>query len=279
MGRAVTALWLGLAHLVGGVTRRVGRGARDTAGQLDPAHRRDGFGLLLLGSAVLAAAATWWELSGPVGTAARTVTVGAVGSMAWSVPFLLAAWAWRVLRHPDRNAPGGRLFIGWAAVVLGVLGVIHVLHGTPQPATPAAMAAAGGWFGWLASAPIVAGVTGYVAAPLLVLLTGFGLLVLTGTPVHQVPARLRELEARLLRRPMQALASDPGALIDLTGDAAPAPDPLKRPRPRRRLSVAEPAEDDDPAAGNPAFDTPLVDVTTRSVDPNDTIVLTGMNVR
>ncbi len=86
VGRGLSALWLGVAHLVGGATRRVGRGARDTASQLDPAHRPDGFGLLLVGAAVLAAAATWWRLTGPVGTVARDVTLGAAGSMAWSVP-------------------------------------------------------------------------------------------------------------------------------------------------------------------------------------------------
>jgi DNA segregation ATPase FtsK/SpoIIIE, S-DNA-T family len=273
VGRGFGAIWLGFAHLVGGATRRLGAGARETAGQLDPAHRRDGFGLMLIGAAVLVAAATWWRLSGPVGSLARDVTLGAAGSMAWSVPFLLAAWAWRVLRHPDSNAPGGRLFVGWAAVVMGVLGVIHVLHGTPQPAAPAAMRAAGGWLGWLASAPIVAGVTGYVAAPLLVLLAGFGLLVLTSTPVHQVPARLRELEARLLRRPMEALAAEPPGIIDLTGEPL---EPLKRTRPRRRVSVADPEDvaDGEPPTGDPAFDTPLVDLTTRAVDPNDTVILT-----
>jgi S-DNA-T family DNA segregation ATPase FtsK/SpoIIIE len=258
---------------VGGTTRRIGSGAKESAAQLDPATRRDGFGLLLVGGCLLVAASTWWRLAGPVGTTVRTVTLGAAGSMAWAVPFLLAAWAWRVLRHPDRNAPGGRLVIGWAAVILGVLGVIHVLHGTPQPAAPAAMRAAGGWLGWIASAPIVAGVTGYVAAPLLVLLAGFGVLVLTSTPVHQVPERLRQLEARLLRRPMEALAQEPVTMIDLTAEPL---EPLKRTRPRRRIGSMAPAEDDDEAApGDPAFDSPLVDLTigTRSIEHNDTVVL------
>ena len=289
----MSGLWLGIAHLIGGATRRVGKGARDSASQLDPAHRRDGFGLLLIAAALLVAASTWWRLTGPVGGVARSITLGAAGSMAWSVPFLLAAWSWRVLRHPDRNAPGGRLFIGWAAVILGVLGFIHVLHGTPQPAAPEAMRAAGGWLGWLAAAPIVAGVTGYVAAPLLVLLAGFGLLVLTSTPVHQVPERLRLLESRLLRRPMEALAQEPPGLIDLTGDgdgdgdaldaldALDAPEPLKRTRPRRRVGSMPPMDPMDPSetdevTGDPAFDTPLVDVTsTRTVEQHDTIVLTG----
>jgi DNA segregation ATPase FtsK/SpoIIIE, S-DNA-T family len=267
----LSGLWLGIAHLVGGTTRRVGRSARVSAGQLDPAHRRDGFGLLLIALCLLVAASTWWRLTGPVGGGVRSVTLGATGSMGWAVPFLLAAWAWRVLRHPDRNAPGGRLIIGWAAVVLGVLGFIHVLHGTPQPAAPAAMRTAGGWLGWIASAPIVAGVTGYVAAPLLVLLAGFGLLVLTSTPLHQVPERLRQLEARLLRRPMEAMAQEPQGIIDLTGEPL---EPLRRTRPRRRVGALPLADDD--VIGDPAFDSPLIDVTAgRGTDQQDTIVLSG----
>ena len=136
-GRLVRGIWLALAHAIGGTARRIGRGARHGAAAIDPAQRRDGFGLLLIGLAVLVAAGTWWHLSGPVGSAVRAVATGAFGSLAWAIPFLLLAWAWRVLRHPDRNAPGGRLVIGWGAILLGVLGVVHVAHGTPQPADPA----------------------------------------------------------------------------------------------------------------------------------------------
>ena len=122
----------GLAHLVGGTARRVGQGARDECGPARPGAppRR------VRPAADRARAArrrrrpggTWPDRSAPPPGA---VTVGAAGSLAWAAPFLLAAWAWRVLRHPDRNAPGGRLFIGWVAVVLGVLGFVHVLHGDP----------------------------------------------------------------------------------------------------------------------------------------------------
>ncbi len=260
VGHAVVVVWLGLAHLVGGTARRLGRGARESAGQLDPAQRRDGFGLLLVALAVLTAAVTWWGLAGPVGTVVDSVVVGATGWLSWVVPLLLLAWAWRVLRHPGRNAPAGRLAIGWAAVLLGVLGLLQVAHGTPQPADGAvAMRAAGGWLGWVAAAPLVAGVSAYVAAPLLLLLVVFGLLVLTATPLHQVPQRLRDLEAWLLRRPAEALAG-PTDVVDLTDGAAP--EPLKRSRPRRRVGVARPDDDaaDDPArpTGQEAYATPLV---------------------
>jgi S-DNA-T family DNA segregation ATPase FtsK/SpoIIIE len=261
-------LYLGIAHAIGGLTRRAGRGAA----QIEPAQRRDGFGLLLLGLAVLVAAATWWHLAGPVGQATRSVAVGAMGSLAWTLPFLLVAWAWRVLRHPARNAPGGRLVIGWAAVLLGVLGIVHAAHGTPQPSDSAAMRAAGGWLGWLLSAPLVAGVTPYVAVPLLALLVGFGLLVLTGTPLHQVPERLRTLEARLLRRPLEAV-SEPPAVVDLT-DAST--EPLRRTRPRRRVGALT-ADDDDTdhhrSTGATAYDSPLATALPVGPDQMDTVVL------
>ena len=44
--RFVTAIWLGIAHVIGAIARGIGKSARD----LDPAHRRDGLGLLYLQS-------------------------------------------------------------------------------------------------------------------------------------------------------------------------------------------------------------------------------------
>jgi DNA segregation ATPase FtsK/SpoIIIE, S-DNA-T family len=273
----VRAVYLGIAHVLGGLVRRVGRGARESAAQLDSAQRRDGLALLLVAVAVLVAAATWWRLAGPVGTAARSVAAGALGSLAWTLPLLLLVGAWRLVRHPDRNGPLGRAVIGWGAVLLGVLGIVHVAHGTPQPAQAAAMRAGGGWVGWLASAPLVAGVGSYVTVALLVLLTAFGLLVLTGTPLHQVPERLRALEARLLRRPLEAVSGDPD-VVDLT-EPGPPSEPLRRGRSRRRVGVFRTDDDhdgldDDADASYDSmpFDSPVVDAT-GSGDDSDTVIL------
>jgi S-DNA-T family DNA segregation ATPase FtsK/SpoIIIE len=110
------------------------------------------------------------------------------------VPVLLALLAWRFLRHPDRNAETGRLTVGGSALLIGGLGLLHIAHGTPTPADgAAAVRAAGGFIGYAVSAPLVAVVTPWVAAPLLALVCGFGLLVITGTPLHRVPDRLAEL--------------------------------------------------------------------------------------
>jgi DNA segregation ATPase FtsK/SpoIIIE, S-DNA-T family len=189
----VTAVWMMAAHAVGFAARAFGRSARD----LDPLHRRDGIGLAFLGAAIIVAATTWLSMPNIAGRAMTALVSGAFGSLGWLVPILLALLAWRFLRHPDRNAQTGRIVIGGAALIVGGLGLAHIAHGTPRPSDgAAAMRAAGGLIGYAASAPLVAAVTPWVAAPLLALLCGFGLLVITGTPLHRVPGRLAELRGR-----------------------------------------------------------------------------------
>jgi len=190
LGKLIAGAWMAIAHSAGYAARALGRNARD----LDPAHRRDGLGLAVLGGAIVSAAAAWWNIGSPVGRLLAGVVKGAFGAGAPAVPVLLALLAWRLLRHPDRNAETARVVIGWAALVVGGLGLVHIANGTPQPSDgAAAMRGAGGFIGFFASAPLVAAVTPWVAAPLLALVTGFGLLVVSGTPLHRVPGRIAEL--------------------------------------------------------------------------------------
>ncbi|HKA97456.1 MAG TPA: DNA translocase FtsK 4TM domain-containing protein, partial [Streptosporangiaceae bacterium] len=190
IGRVVSAAWMVVAHGVGYAARALGRSAAD----LDPMHRRDGLGLAFLGAAIVVAATTWWHMGNVAGRLMTDVVDGGFGSLAWVLPILLALLAWRYLRHPDRNAETGRIVIGGLALTVGVLGLVHIAHGTPSPANGAgAIRAAGGFIGFFASAPLVAAVTPWVAGPLLALACGFGLLVITGTPLHRVPERLTML--------------------------------------------------------------------------------------
>ena len=233
--------------------RHVGRGARD----IDSAQRRDGVGLLLVGLAILTAATEWWHLSGPVGDTVTSAVRGSTGSMSWAVPVLLLVLAWWVLRHPA-GTPAGRLVIGWLAIIAGTLGVVHVLAGTPQPPEGAvAMRSGGGWIGFLASAPLVAGVTEWVAVPLLVLLVGFGLLVVTATPVHAIPSRIGALRDRVLRRSTPSEDVVPDDEVVDEPESHPA---LRRSRPRRRVGAFADTDDDvdEPAVGDEPFVTPVV---------------------
>jgi len=208
LGRAIAGAWLLVAGGVGRVVRWVGRGARD----LDPHHRRDGLGLLTLGAAIVLAASLWWRMGNPVGRALWYLFAGALGTLAWAVPMLVALLAWRFLRHPERNSETVRAAIGWTALLIGALGMIHIAKGTPHPSDGVAtIRAAGGYIGYVAAGPLASALTPWVAAPLLALLAGFGVLVITGTPLHRIPERfteLREVFGHAERRDVDSLDID-----------------------------------------------------------------------
>ncbi|MET9605479.1 DNA translocase FtsK [Streptomyces sp. NPDC006512] len=192
--RLVRACWLGLAHAVGAVFRGVGRGAKN----LDPAHRKDGVALLLLALALIVAAGTWSNLSGPVGDLVTMLVTGAFGRLDLLVPILLGVMAVRFIRHPEQTDANGRIGVGLSALVVGVLGLVHIACGAPgRDEGTTAMQNAGGLVGWAASKPLIFTMGAPLAVPMLVLLTVFGLLVVTATPVNAIPQRLRRLGIRL----------------------------------------------------------------------------------
>ncbi|WP_225847421.1 DNA translocase FtsK [Streptomyces sp. HPF1205] len=192
--RMVRALWLGLAHTIGAVFRGIGRGARG----LDPAHRKDGLALLLLGLTLVVAAGTWSDLRGPVGDLVQLLVTGAFGRLDLLVPFMLGAVAVRLMRHPEQQEANGRIVIGLSALLIGMLGLIHIACGSPSRGDGAtAMRHAGGLIGWTAASPLLYTVGAFLAVPLLLLFTLFGLLVVTATPVNTIPHRLRQAGARL----------------------------------------------------------------------------------
>ncbi|WP_328620160.1 FtsK/SpoIIIE family DNA translocase [Streptomyces sp. NBC_00354] len=192
--RLVRAVWLGCAHAVGAVFRGIGQGAKN----LDPAHRKDGVALLLLALALIVAAGTWSNLSGPVGDLVTMLITGLFGRLDLLVPILLGVMAVRFIRHPEQPDANGRIGVGLSALVIGVLGLVHIACGAPgRDEGTTAMQNAGGLIGWGASKPLIFTMGAPLAVPMLVLLTIFGLLVVTATPVNAIPQRLRRLGIRL----------------------------------------------------------------------------------
>ncbi|MEV6741590.1 DNA translocase FtsK [Streptomyces sp. NPDC051104] len=192
--RLVRALWLGAAHAVGALFRGLGRGAKG----LDPAHRKDGLALLLLALSLIVAAGTWANLRGPVGDLVQMLVTGAFGRLDLLVPLLLGVIAVRLILHPERPEANGRIVIGLSALVLGVLGQVHIACGAPARSDGMqAIRDAGGLIGWAAATPLTYTMGDALAVALLVLLTFFGVLVVTATPVTAIPRRLRDLGLRL----------------------------------------------------------------------------------
>jgi len=256
VARTLTAAWMLVAGAVGFAARSIGRGARD----LEPHHRRDGIGLLTLGVAIVLAAVLWARMDNAVGRAIIDVVVGAFGSLAWLAPVLAALLAWRFLRHPDRNSHTVRAVIGWAALLLGAAGLIHMAKGTPHPsAGPAAMRAAGGLVGFAVAGPLTAALTPWVAAPLLVLLAVFGVLVITGTPLRRIPDRVAQARAMF----GHAVPPADGDGLEIDGDYQASTGSRARgqlPRQLRLRPALEPGDRVKP------YDTPLLGPGQRRAD-------------
>jgi S-DNA-T family DNA segregation ATPase FtsK/SpoIIIE len=125
-----------------------------------------------------------------------TFTSSVVGEGAFTIPVMLGLVGWRFMRHPDRNEALPPTGIGWTALLAGALGVFHIAKGVPTLSHAGggwtAVRTAGGLVGMAASWPLEKGLTAWVATPLLGLLAAYGLLIVTGTPVREVPERLRE---------------------------------------------------------------------------------------
>ncbi|WP_130798117.1 DNA translocase FtsK [Streptomyces otsuchiensis] len=239
--RVVRRVWMGMALPVAALLRGIGKGAKG----LDPAHRKDGLALLLLGLALVAAAGTWSNLQGPVGDLVTLLVTGALGRLDLVFPLLLFFMAVRLIRHPEKQEANGRIVIGLTALVAGVLGLVHIATGAPGREDGAqALQDAGGLLGWGTSRPLMFLVGEMLAVALLLLVTVFGLLVVTATPVNAIPRRLKEAGVRLG-------VLDPPGKPDVD-ELEHEPPVTRAPRPRRRPSAVAAAPADDPWAEDEA---------------------------
>jgi len=186
VGRGVRAGWLMLAKGAGSTARSVGR-----ARELEPGHRRDGIALALLGIAVVIAASSWFDAARPVGAWIDTFLRVLIGSSVALLPIALAAAAVVLMRTEPNPEARPRLILGTAMIVLPVLGLWHLWAGSP--ADPVARQHAAGFIGFAIGGPLSDGLTGWIAMPLLVIGALFGLLLVTGTTIREVPDTVRSL--------------------------------------------------------------------------------------
>ena len=226
-----------VAHAIGGGVRALTGGARD----LDPAHRRDGLGLLLLAGALVAAGGAWWRAGG-IGDALADALFAGLGRGALVLPLVLAVAGWKVLRHPTGHEDGGgRLIVGWACLSLGLLAVLHVVRGPELGREDR-----GGILGFLLGEPVGAALTAWLAVPVLLLLASFGLLVITATPVHQVPEALQRLGNLLLLREQAPRAGQAREAEQARSPQTPEPQP-----PAGRTRSRGPARQGEPEDVSP----------------------------
>ncbi len=262
-----TAIWLGIAHVIGAIARGIGKSARD----LDPAHRRDGLGLLYLSLAIVVAAVVWFDVAGFVSGVVTSLVTGAVGIFDVLAPVALLVIAVQTLRHPDApSQKKGRLTIGWTLLSLSAMGIVHINRGNPIPSSGAgAMREASGWVGWAITAPFVSAAGTIVTVLLLLVVAFFSVLIITATPVNTIPTKVRSIVAKFQRTAVvdEAEMSHPNvdditaAQAQLALDLSVSPNRTLFSRLRRKSSTPS---DVDPAlaigelAGDAPFATPVV---------------------
>jgi S-DNA-T family DNA segregation ATPase FtsK/SpoIIIE len=186
VGRASRAAWLMLAKGAGSTARSVGR-----AHDIEPGHRRDGIALALLGVAGVIAASSWFEAARPVGAWIDSALRVAVGGAVGVLPVLIAVIAVTLMRTEPNPETRPRLILGGLMIGLPVLGLWHMWAGAPS--APAGRQHAAGFIGFAIGGPLSDGLTVWIAAPLLIMGVLFGLLLLTGTTIREVPATLHAM--------------------------------------------------------------------------------------
>ncbi|CAN5466362.1 DNA translocase FtsK [soil metagenome] len=186
VGRASRATWLMLARGAGSTARSVGR-----AHDIDPGHRRDGIALALLGLAVVIAASSWFDAARPVGAWIDGALRTFVGAGVVLLPILISVIAVVLMRTEPNPESRPRLILGTAMVALPALGLWHMWAGSPD--SPDGRQRAAGFIGFAIGGPLSDGLSVWIAAPLLFIAVLFGLLLLTGTTIREVPENLRAM--------------------------------------------------------------------------------------
>ncbi|MGD9620421.1 MAG: DNA translocase FtsK [Mycolicibacterium sp.] len=186
LGRGLRAGWLMLAKGAGSTARSVGR-----ARELEPGHRRDGIALALLGVSVVVAAGSWFDAARPVGEWIDTFLRVLVGGAVVLVPIVLAALGIGLMRSEPDPESRPRLILGTAMIVLPALGLWHLWSGSPLDS--AARRDAAGFLGFAIGGPLSDGLTPWIAGPLLFLGVLFGVLLVTGTTIREVPSTVRAM--------------------------------------------------------------------------------------
>ncbi|GLZ29816.1 cell division protein FtsK [Lentzea sp. NBRC 105346] len=219
-------MWGALGRGVGSIVRAVGRGK-----DLDPEHRRDGLGLLLIALAVVTGAGVWFRAAGPVGQWVDVAVRSSVGFPAVIVPLVLLGVGITLMRTDPKPEARPRLVVGGLLMMIGLLGMFHLVGGLPMDAV--ARRSAGGALGYLAGGFLAQGVTPWVAGPLLVLIFAYGLLLVLHWPIREVPQRL----SALMHPGSEAPAEEQPAEEE-------EPKPVRLRRPSRRRQAATPIEDE-----------------------------------
>ena len=184
----VGKIWRFFAKILGSTTRFVFRSSRE----LDPAHQRDGVAFFLFILALICAAGIWFRFENLLSRATYSFLLGAVGRLAYLIPFIFIYFAYRLFKAPDEAGATGRITIGTFMLLISTTSLTHIINGSVGTGATA-IRQGGGWIGYGVSTSLTALVTEVLATPILVIFLIFGLLVTTKTPFSKVFSQIGKL--------------------------------------------------------------------------------------
>ena len=180
------SIWRSFAKGLGNTIRFTTRAAKD----LDSAHQRDGAALLLVIIGLASVAGTWMNSQSSVSRALYAIFYGGFGRIGVLAPLVLFFFAIRLFRSPDKKQETARITIGTITLLISATGLAHMFNGS-EGTGATAMRHGGGWLGYGVTKPLIAVLTPLLTYPVLLLVFGFGLLVVTATPFSQVAIRIK----------------------------------------------------------------------------------------
>lgn len=188
----LSSAWLGLAHVVGGAARLLGKES------LAKDERRDGVPFFIFLLAIAGAVIEWFNATDPVAIALDSYTFGLLfGRLAFALPVIMVLFAVWLFRHPSSVHDNGRIGIGLGFLLISISALCHIFGGQPAVTEgPEALAVAGGIIGWVLATPLLF-LTVWIATPLVIALLALSLFIITKTPPNRIGDRLRELYAYL----------------------------------------------------------------------------------
>ncbi|MFD5808545.1 DNA translocase FtsK [Rhodococcus sp. 11-3] len=185
LGRGIGSGWTMIARGVGATTRTMGR-----VTEVEHGHRRDGIALGLIAASVVVAGTVWFAVGGPLGGWLETAVRAVVGGASAVLPLAGLVIAVVLMRTEPRPEIRPRLVLGSMLVALPALGLWHIASGMPDDG-PGREGGAG-FVGYLVGGPLTDGLTVWLSVPLLLMAAGFGILLLTGTTIRELPGMFRD---------------------------------------------------------------------------------------
>jgi len=183
----LVALWMWMAHGVGGAFRLFGKET------LERDERRDGVPFLMVLLAIAGIVVEWFLPFDQIAQTLHEWTFGLlVGRLASALPVVLVCFAAWLFRHPSSTHDNSRIGVGLLIFLVSVSGLCYLLAGQAGPPDLGAMGQSGGIVGWLVNWPLAQIGWQVVTGVILTLLGLLSLLVMTKTPPNRIGDRLRD---------------------------------------------------------------------------------------